>query len=238
MEKYNVFSDKFSKKASEELQRVINSDEFEKDAKLAAIWELERRNEATEEQQNLANKIIANEERKIASKLSGRRYQTFWPRFFAAVIDGLVMLPISFLLSYLSNFNVAVIVIISNLLNNLSPYIYSVLLHGYEGQTLGKMAMGVKVLDFDTEDEIELKRAFMRDAVPIALMIALYAYSFIITYGNEEIDFYDLATMAPMLLISLVYFLWTVLEILSMLFNEKSRAVHDFIAGTVVVRTN
>ena len=32
--------------------------------------------------------------------------------------------------------------------------------------------------------------------------------------------------------------LWFVAEVLTMLTNEKRRAVHDFIAGTVVVRTN
>lgn len=32
--------------------------------------------------------------------------------------------------------------------------------------------------------------------------------------------------------------LWFVAEVLTMLTNEKRRALHDFIAGTVVVRTN
>ena len=31
--------------------------------------------------------------------------------------------------------------------------------------------------------------------------------------------------------------LWYVAELVTMLFNRKRRAVHDFIAGTVVVRT-
>ena len=99
--------------------------------------------------------------------------------------------------------------------------------------------MGVKVVDFDDEDEIDLKQAFIRDSVPIALMIGLYAYSFIIFYGSEGNEFQaDFATLAPMLLIGLLTLLWTVLEIFSMLFSDKSRAVHDLIAGTVVVRTN
>ena len=32
--------------------------------------------------------------------------------------------------------------------------------------------------------------------------------------------------------------LWFLAEVLTMLTNEKRRALHDFIAGTVVVRTN
>ncbi len=239
MEKHNLFSGKFESKSSANLQKVINGEGYEKDAKLAAIWELERRNEVTDDQLILASRIIADEERKTASRLSGQRYQTFGPRFFAAIIDGLVMLPLTVLFSYLSNFNIVGIVIVTNLLYNLSPYIYSVLLHGYYGQTLGKMAMGVKVLDFETEDEIDLKQAFIRDSVPIALMIALYSYSVIIAWGNEGSAMQaDFATMAPMFLIGILSILWTTLEIFSMLFNEKSRAVHDLLAGTVVVRTN
>jgi len=239
MEKHNNFSDKFEKKTSDELRTVINDDGYQKKAKLAAIWELERRNEATEEQKSLENKIIANEERKIATKLSGQRYQTFWLRFFAAIIDGFVMWPIGFLLSYLTDSTIGTIVIVGNLLNNLSPYIYSVFLHGYQGQTLGKMTMDVKVVDFDTEDEIDMMQAFIRDSVPIALMILLYAYSMIVFYGNEGYELStDFATLAPMFFIGVLTLLWTILEILSMLFNDKSRAVHDLIARTVVVRTN
>ncbi|MEP0986796.1 RDD family protein [Ekhidna sp.] len=238
MDKRNIFSDKFEKKTTEELNKVINEEGYQKEAKLAAIWELERRNEATDEQINLANELTAEQERKKASKLSGQRYQTFWPRFFAALIDGFVMWPIGFLLSYITNSNIGVIVIIGNLLNNFAPYIYSIFLHGHYGQTLGKMAMGVRVVDFDTEDEIDLKQAFIRDSVPVALMAVLYAYSLIIFYGNEGSELQaDFVTLAPLFFIGLLTMLWTILEIFSMLFNDKSRAVHDLIARTVVVRT-
>ena len=99
--------------------------------------------------------------------------------------------------------------------------------------------MGVKVVDFDDEDEIDLKQAFIRDSIPIALVILLYAYSFIIFYGNKGYEIQtDFASLAPLFLLGLLTFLWTVLEIFSMLFNEKSRAIHDLIARTVVVRTS
>jgi hypothetical protein len=31
---------------------------------------------------------------------------------------------------------------------------------------------------------------------------------------------------------------WAILELITMLFNEQRRAIHDFIANTVVVRVN
>ena len=39
-------------------------------------------------------------------------------------------------------------------------------------------------------------------------------------------------------LLSALPALWFLAEVLTMLTNEKRRALHDFIAGTVVVRTN
>ncbi len=239
MSKTNHFSDKFKNKTSEELRKIIRGNAYQNDAKLAAAWELERRDESTEEELKLASGIEAENERKETSRLSGERYQTFWPRFIAAFIDGFVMWPIGFLLSYATNSNIGVIVILGNLLNNLAPYIYSVLLHGNYGQTLGKMVMGVKVVDAKSEDGIDLKQAFLRDSVPIALMIGIYCYAAILLTGFEHVDLAtDFAALAPVFFLGFLTILWTIVEILSMLFNEKSRAVHDFIAKTVVVRTN
>lgn len=237
MSKRNHFSDKFADKSSGELNEIISGTEFQKDAKIAAIWELERREEATDDQKKILNDNIIQNEKKEASRLSGLRYQTFWLRFFAAWIDGFVLIPIGFLFDYLGNSEIGFIIVAAGLLNNLSPYIYSVLLHGNSGQTLGKMAMGVKVVDADTEEEIDLRQALIRDSVPIGLMIALYAYIFIIIGGQDlDITEVNIASLLPMLFLGMLSIIWTLVEIFSMLFNEKSRAVHDLIAGTVVVR--
>ncbi len=37
---------------------------------------------------------------------------------------------------------------------------------------------------------------------------------------------------------TIIVFGWWIAEIITMLTNEKRRAIHDYIAGTVVVRTN
>ncbi len=35
-----------------------------------------------------------------------------------------------------------------------------------------------------------------------------------------------------------ILLVWTATEVITMLMNGKRRAIHDFIAGTVIVRTN
>jgi uncharacterized RDD family membrane protein YckC len=49
--------------------------------------------------------------------------------------------------------------------------------------------------------------------------------------GINSPDFFNLHSY-----IAFADFAWFVAEILTMLSNEKRRAIHDFIAGTVVVR--
>lgn len=237
MNKRNHFTDKFEKKSTQELKNIIEDGNYQKEAVLAALWELDRRGEASEEDQKSVRTIEAEQERKEASRLSGQRYETFWPRFFAAIIDGFVLWPIGFLLNYLLESDIGFIVIIGNFLNSFSPYIYSILLHGKYGQTLGKMAMDVKVVNFGSEEAIDLKQAFKRDLVPVALMTITYLYAFIVFYGQEPSGFHPgFLNMVPLFFIGLISFLWVLLEIGSMLFNEKSRAIHDLIAKTVVVR--
>lgn len=161
------------------------------------------------------------------------KYSTFWPRFFASLIDGiflsitgaLISLPLGFfpnLLSFLNEY--------------ISPFLllgYFVVLHGLYGQTLGKLVTSVKVVNHSDEEPISIKQAFLRDCAPlIVFSIALLTIvlSSIIDDGNiSEIS------QLIVLFAGTFQFVWFFLEILTMLFNEKRRALHDFIAGTVVI---
>ena len=76
------------------------------------------------------------------------KYKTFWPRFWAGVIDGFVLLPLSFLNSWVfANITAKGVLVIWFVYFSLSGLIYSVLMHGNFGQTVGKMVTRVKVLD-------------------------------------------------------------------------------------------
>ena len=239
MTNQNLFSDKFKNKTSDELRKIIFSDDYQQEAKDAALAELENRNEWTEADKKRKSLLEAKGERTLAGRLSGRRYDTFGPRFFAAIIDGFVLWPVSLIFVFITNTDIITVAILASLVKDLMPYIYSVIMHGEYGQTLGKMAMGVKVVDFETEESIGYKEAFIRDSVPIALMIGLYGYTAILLSDIHEGPLeMDITSLAPMFFIGILTILWTLLEIFSMLLNSKSRAVHDFIAGTVVVRTN
>ena len=114
---------------------------------------------------------------------------------------------------------------------------YSVLLHARYGQTVGKMIAGVKVLDLSENRLPTLNQAFMRDIGYIVPAIYSFLYlSYVLLVGS-----YDPEThyeTVPEQINSYAGTVWLIVEIITMLFNEKRRALHDLIAGTVVVKTS
>lgn len=96
------------------------------------------------------------------------------------------------------------------------------------------MATGVLILD-KSEQKLTLRQAILRNIVQVILVPI-----FIILVSNNLLAgrFANRGLGDPR---SLMWFfgammVWSILEFITMLFNSKRRAVHDFIAGTVVVR--
>jgi uncharacterized RDD family membrane protein YckC len=111
---------------------------------------------------------------------------------------------------------------------------YYVLLHYKYGQTLGKMFMKVKVVDLNEESGITFRQAVARDIFFIAISIidigylAMWFLSDLVGSEDSLSNFnYYITTLSSC---------WVILELVSMLTNSKRRAIHDFIAGTVVVK--
>lgn len=160
------------------------------------------------------------------------KYQTGWLRLIAAFIDALVFLPLSLIEDNLLLPTENKLGFIFWIIFNASVTIaYSVLLHAKYGQTLGKMVLKVKIVDISENRPITLKQAFMRDLVgsiiltfAIILMFIRFTDIQLIERGYDEF-------LYPWV------FIWTLIELVTMLTNSKRRAIHDFIAGTVVVRT-
>ena len=164
------------------------------------------------------------------------RYNTFSKRFKAGIIDGIVLLPIGLLdLLILNPSRNLGIVITWVIISYSSFFVYSIYFHWKSGQTIGKRAMRVRVMDISEGKGLTLKQAFLRDSVYVILQIIgliliiinivqMGAYSEI---GIEPYSSYWAYS-------SLIWFL---VEIITMLTNDKRRALHDMIANTVVINT-
>lgn len=170
------------------------------------------------------------------------KYKTFWRRFWAGMIDGLIFF---FLLKFLNDSIwesytsiPRIALILWHLFFSFSFYAYSIILHGKFGQTIGKKITKVKVLDY-SENPLSMVQALQRDIVPILLILFSLNYDIpkIISGGNL-FDFESLSLGVSDFLEMLAGTGWFLAEVITMLTNKKRRAIHDFIAGSVVVKLN
>ena len=171
-------------------------------------------------------------------------YGGFWRRTGALIIDFLVFAPITALYWILFQLSPGV-AIVSVVVFGALPFVYHVLFHARWGQTLGKMATKVRVIATNGEP-IGLKRALLRSLVDIVLWLA-FASSMAVTLAswgstpwrllgwadrfrliNDRNPFYTTYEWASQA--------WMWSEVVVLLLNRRRRALHDFIAGTVVVK--
>lgn len=164
------------------------------------------------------------------------KYATFWRRAGAILLDGLIFLPGAIGAQYLSHtasdpLSQSAPGLVASLLFSL----YTMLLHGRNGQTVGKRATGVLLLDL-SEERLTASQAITRDLVPLSLSIAVFVVivNVGLPAGPPWLGFAGPLSGLALLSINCV---WGLLEILTMATNRKRRAAQDLIAGSVVVRT-
>jgi uncharacterized RDD family membrane protein YckC len=163
------------------------------------------------------------------------KYNTFQKRFLAGLIDGIVFIPFAIFDNYFHDIANNTIFIAWQLVSLISWTLYYVIGHGKYGQTIGKKVVGIKVLNINEDNVIGYRKAFIREAVWIFVTIICLMYYAIESFKNPNnsqelrvsiIDVYSGMTML----------VWFLLELVTMLFNEKRRALHDYIADSVVVK--
>lgn len=171
-------------------------------------------------------------------------YSTFSPRFWSIFVDSCVLWSIGFLITIIlpienSGYLATLLVIVENL----AWLLYMVIMHARYGQTIGKMITKVRVVDFRTEGKITFWQASLREGTPFVLSLGFLGYEVFanLTWATEQnaiASVMELVGNKTFLLLTMLPSLWFTAEILTMLTNDKRRALHDFIAGTVVIRTN
>jgi uncharacterized RDD family membrane protein YckC len=164
-----------------------------------------------------------------------KKYSTFGRRFCAGILDGLIFWPIGWLCDFAYThstsafFHVPIFII-----NSVACLVYTIWMHGRFGQTLGKMACRVIVLDV-SEQPLSMKQAVLRDILDVVLTPIYLAINIPrIVHGVDIYSPANITTFDTIMFYST--FGWFFIEVVTMLTNRKRRALHDFIAGSVVVR--
>lgn len=174
--------------------------------------------------------LVLNYYKKRVS-VPGERYSTFGPRFWAPSIDSVVLWPVMTLIPFVLVQLAPSSFVATSIFTTLVFYAYSIYFHGKRGGTIGKLKCKIRVVHAQSEEPIGYKQAFLRDCIPLMLSVGLYA-----TALSQGGDLVLVADSQYFQIVPVVMLLWFLAEILTMLTNDKRRALHDFIAGTVVVR--
>ena len=121
---------------------------------------------------------------------------------------------------------------------------YPIVFHAHWGRTVGKMLAGIKVRRLDGRT-IGYREAILRSAVDLAFTVAAFIALCVTVAQWPEPEWSSLpyiekvtliATRDPTAgLVAVLGEVWVWSELVVLLLNEKRRAIHDYIAGTVVV---
>lgn len=162
------------------------------------------------------------------------KYSTFGWRILASFVDGIVMVPLVAPFMVIE-FEVATWAYwFAGLGLSLLGNTYNIFLHWRYGQTLGKMAVGVKVVDHETEESITFSQAVLRDLPNIAFQVlsSVAIFYLLITGIDPQAEAYRIAETYP----TYGLFIFTMINVFVCITNIQNRAVHDMLAGTVVIR--
>jgi uncharacterized RDD family membrane protein YckC len=152
------------------------------------------------------------------------KYRTGLKRLGAAIVDGIVFIPLLFVDQWINKTTSSDSILFGwTTFIAFAPFIYSVVLHYKYGQTIGKWVAGVKVMDISETRKLTL---FM------ATFGFLYFGFLLMRSDNPENVLADYLSFSDNPLLW-----WTLIELITMLTNSKKRAVHDFLAKSVVIRT-
>jgi uncharacterized RDD family membrane protein YckC len=174
------------------------------------------------------------------------RYAGFWPRLAAITVDMIVLAPV-IVISFWTFSASRMTALLSELVLAFAFAFYNIYFVGRWGQTIGKMALKIRVVRLDGR-EAGFKRAFYRHAVDFAFSVAtsaLVVYALMSVTDHEystlvfddRVNLVENKTGAWTSVLNWLSFAWTGSELVVLLLNEKRRALHDYIAGTVVIRT-
>lgn len=160
------------------------------------------------------------------------KYDTFWRRFFAGLLDGIVLVPIGLLITFTQTHSILNLIFGTIVMHSI-VYIYSVYFHYYSGQTYGKKWMNLRVVDKDEKQLLTFEQSLKRDSIPIILETIgiLFICTQIIKIGHLPSK-----TSMMMQIIDWLGTIWFIIEIGTMMTNDKRRAFHDLLADSVVIK--
>jgi uncharacterized RDD family membrane protein YckC len=172
------------------------------------------------------------------------RYAGFWPRLGSFLLDAVIMLPVAAVVAWGESINrlFDVYYLVPGILFAL---FYNVYLVRHYGGTPGKLIVRIRIRKLDGEP-VGYYEAFLRYwpdfiftvLISVTLLFPLFQISdekyFLLTF-TERREYIVESAPSWLKSVQVTGAIWGWGELIVLLTNRKRRALHDFIAGTVVV---
>jgi uncharacterized RDD family membrane protein YckC len=180
----------------------------------------------------------------IHGKKSDERYAGFWARFLSLVIDVAIYLAIQLTLQGIGHNYGPKGYLVFSFASVAVNYAIHILCLKRFGATPGKLLLRISVLRKDF-GRIGFGEISKRIAVDFVLGVLYPIAVYLILKSNGDGIFPSRSIQSKYVLthktvfynsISIASQIWLFSELVVILYNDKRRAIHDYIAGTVVVR--
>lgn len=149
-------------------------------------------------------------------------YAGFWKRLGAALIDAIILVVGAIIIGMVAGIVTGGSLFAASLLSMLGMVAYHIYMNGTFGATVGKMALGIKIVQLDGR--------------AIDYSIAALRYSPFIAFGVISLVFGASQSAAPALDAGTVLnLLYCLAAIVVLIINPMKRTIHDFLAKTVVI---
>ena len=175
---------------------------------------------------------------------NGQKYAGFWRRLGAGCVDSIIIAPVCFVGYFVGPISFVEFEIFYWI--GILGTVYTIAMTTIYGQTLGKMLFSIRIFQLDglnVSFSHSLKRSLGDVIVWVLLLVVHIAEiqqtNLVQLNGKtfHEIGLIlhrsHISLFADFVIFSLI--LWYLSEFISLLFSKKNRAIHDFIAGTVVL---
>lgn len=174
------------------------------------------------------------------------RYAGFWYRLAAGIVDAVIQLAVFVVGLWLaSTSHLAGLLVWAPLTAFYA--VYNVYFHARWGRTIGKMVAGIRVVK-TSGAPITLREAVLRSSVDIGFLVLYIVATYtallaIPAHEYERLGWFGQSKALQALKPAWWHWadildnIWVWSEVVVVLFNPQKRALHDFIAGTVVIVT-
>jgi uncharacterized RDD family membrane protein YckC len=175
------------------------------------------------------------------------RYAGFWPRLGANLLDGLILLPL-FALTTWGRSQFPLFDVYYFLPFILFQLFYNVCLVQRYGGTPGKLIVGIRIRRLNGEP-VGYREPFLRYLPDFLFTILGWIGLISLALHRSGPEFLALPLINRIILktellppwyvpLQRLQAIWDLGELIVLLTNQKKRAIHDFIAGTVVVHAS